>query len=147
MRINIDAWCRYRETYSLEITEDYLKQMNDWIREHYPDVEFEDITVEDVYAIFSMYDVDYFEKLKIKLDNWHNLGSVIEEYVRNDVWGCYQDNEYITMDDYETEVEFDSPAERERFEGAEDDRHTAVMEDYEAKVDFYAEAEHSKDTE
>jgi hypothetical protein len=101
----------------------------------------EDITAEDVYAIFGMYDVGYFEKLKIKLDNWHNLGSVIEEYIRNDVWGCYQDNEYITMDDYETEVEFDSPAEREHFEGAEDDKHTVVIEDCEPKVDFYAESE------
>ena len=121
MRINITAWCRYRETYSLEITESYLKQMNEWVRGRYPDAQFEDITAEDVYAVFSMYDGDYPDKLKIELDSWYNLGNFIEEYVREDVWESYEDNEYIDMDDYETEVDFDSAAEREHFEGPEDD--------------------------
>lgn len=121
MRININAWCRYRETYSLEITEEYLKRMSEWIRERYPNVEFEDITAEDVYAVFSMYDGDYPEKLHIRLDNWYDLGTAIEEYVREDVWESYEDNEYIDMDDYETKVEFDTAAEREYFEGPEDD--------------------------
>lgn len=121
MRININAWCRYREIYSLEITEEYLKGMNEWIRGRYPDVKFEDITVEDVYAIFSMYDEDYPAKLQIVLDEYYNLGGFIEEYVRSDVWESYEDNEYICMDDYETEVEFDTAAEREHFEGSEDD--------------------------
>jgi hypothetical protein len=121
MRININAWCRYRETYSLEITESYLAQINEWIRRCYPEVEFEDITAEDIYAVFSMYDWDYPEKLKTQLDNWHDLGSFVEDYVRQDVWECYEDNEYIDMDDYDTEVEFDTAAEREHFEGPEDD--------------------------
>lgn len=121
MRININAWCRYRETYSLEITEEYLKQMNEWVHSRYPDVEFEDITTEDIYAIFGMYNEDYPEKLKTRLDNWYNLGNFIEEYVREDVWESYEDNEYIDMDDYDMEVEFDNAAEREHFEGPEDD--------------------------
>lgn len=121
MRININAWCRYRETYSLEITEEYLKQMNEWIRERYPNIEFDDITVEDIYAVFSMYDGDYPEKLQIELDNYYDLGSAIEEYVREDVWESYEDNEYLEMDDYDMEVEFDTAVEREHFEGPEDD--------------------------
>lgn len=141
MRININAWCRYRETYSLEITEEYLKQMNECVRGSYSDIKFEDITVEDVYAVFSMYDGDYPAKLKIQLDNWCNLGNFIEEYVREDVWDSYEDNEYIDTDDYETEVDFDTVAEREYFESLEEDEYTVVMEDCEAKVDFYADTE------
>lgn len=121
MRININAWCRYRETYSLEITEEYLKRMSEWIRERYPNVEFEDITAEDIYAVFGVYEWDYPEKLRISLDNWYTLGNFIEEYVRKDVWESYEDNEYIGMEDWETEVDFDTAAEREHFEGPEDD--------------------------
>lgn len=121
MRININAWCRYRETYSLEITEEYLKQMNEWVRGRYPDAQFEDITAEDIYAVFSAYEWDYAEKLRISLDNWYTLGNFIEEYVCEDVWESYEDNEYIDMEDYETAVEFGSAAEREHFEGSEDD--------------------------
>lgn len=121
MRVNINAWCRYKETYSLEITESYLERMNEWIRENYPDVEFEDITAEDVYAVFSACEWDYPEKLRISLDDWYTLGNFLEEYVREDVWECYEDNEYIEMDDYEMEVEFDTAAEREHFEGSEND--------------------------
>lgn len=121
MRINITAWCRYRETYSLEITEEYLKKLNEWVRSQYPDVEFEDITAEDVYGIFSECEWDYPTKLRIRLDGWYNLGSFIEEYVRDDVWNSYQDNECIDMDDWEAEVNFNSAAERKHFEGDEDD--------------------------
>lgn len=141
MRININAWCRYVETYSLEITEEYLKQMNKWVRDRYPDAEFEDITVEDVYAVFSMYEGYYPEKLKIQLDNWYTLGGFINEYVREDVWEHYESNDYIDTDDYETEVDFDTAAEREHFESLEEDECTVVMEDCEAKVDFYADTE------
>ena len=120
MRINITAWCRYVENYSLEITEEYLKQMNEWVRGRYPDVEFEDITAEDIYAVFGMYEVGDSAKLKTELTDWYTLGNFIEEYVREDVWESYEDNEYIDVDDYETRVEFDTAAEREHFEGKDD---------------------------
>lgn len=119
MRININAWCRYRETYSLEITEEYLKQMNEWVRERYPNVEFEDITAEDIYAVFGMYEVGDSAKLQIELTDWCTLGDFIDEYVREDVWNSYENNEYIEMDDWEAEVKFDTAAEREHFEGDE----------------------------
>lgn len=119
MRVNITAWCRYVETYSLEITEEYLKQLNEHVRSQHPNIEFEDITAEDVYAVFGACECDYPEKLKISLDSWCDLGGFIDEYVREDVWNSYENNEYIEMDDWEAEVKFDTAAEREHFEGDE----------------------------
>lgn len=119
MRVNITAWCRYVETYSLEITEEYLKQMNEWVRGRYPDAEFEDITAKDIYDVFGMYELGDSAKLQTQLTDWYTLGNFIEEYVREDVWECYVGNEYIDVDNYETEIAFDSSAEREHFEGDE----------------------------
>ena len=120
MRVNINAWCRYKEFYSLEITEEYLKQLNECLHREYPNIEFEDITAEDIYVIFNKYCETCPDKLEIELDNIYNLGGYVQEYVREDIWEHYVDNEYISVDDYETEVEFDTAAEHERFEGPDD---------------------------
>ena len=117
MRVNINAWCRYRDFYSLEITDEYLKQLNECLHKEYPNVEFEDITAEDIYTIFDMSCGAYPDRLEIELDNIYNLGGYVQEYVREDIWEHYVDNEYISVDDYETEVEFDTAAEQEQFEG------------------------------
>lgn len=117
MRVNINAWCRYKEFYSLKITDEYLKQLNEYLHKEYPNIEFEDITAEDIYLIFDMSCGVYPDKFNIKLDNIYNLGSYVQEYVRKDVWEHCLDNEYINVDDYESEVEFDTDDERERFKG------------------------------
>ena len=119
MRINIKAWCRYKEFYSLEITEEYLKRLNEWAHERYPDAKFEDITAEDVYAVFGCRG-EWLDKFDTYLDEHYKLGDFIEECVRGDVWESYEDNEYYEMEDWETSVEFDTLAEREHFEGPDD---------------------------
>lgn len=119
MRININAWCRYKEFYSLDITEEYVKRLNEWAHSRYPDAKFEDITAEDIYAVFGSRG-EWLDKFDIRLDDWCTLGSFIEEYVREDVWESYEDNEYWDMEDWETSVEFDTLAEKEHFEGSED---------------------------
>ena len=118
MRINITAWCRYKEYYSLDITEDYLKRFNEWAHSRYPDVEFEDITAKDIYAIFG--DGEWLDKFELILEDHYKLGHFIEDYVREDVWESYEDNEYWDMDDWDTDIEFDTAAEKEHFEGPED---------------------------
>ena len=109
MRVNINAWCRYKEFYSLKITEEYLKQLNEYLHTEYPNV--------DIYVIYEMSGWVYPDKFNIQLDNIYNLGGYVQEYVREDVWEHCIDNEYINVDDYETAVEFDTEAERERFKG------------------------------
>lgn len=118
MRINITAWCRYKEYYSLDITEDYLKRFNEWAHNRYPNVEFEDITAEDIYAIFG--DGEWLDKFDTCLDEFYKLGDFIVDYVRDDVWESYKDNEYWDMEDWDTDIEFDTAAEKEHFEGPED---------------------------
>lgn len=119
MRINITASCRYREYYSLDITEDYLKHFNGWAHNRYPNVEFEDITAEDIYAIFG--DGEWLDKFEVILEDNYKLGNFIEDSVREGVWESYKDNEHWYTDDWDTDIEFDTVAEREHFEGAEDD--------------------------
>lgn len=113
MRVNITAWCRCQENYSLEITENYLKSLNEWIHEHYPSVEFEDITIEDIYAVFNI--DEHNDKLNVRLDEYWTLGEYVEDYVRDDVWESYEDNEYCEMEDYDVAIGFDSSAEKARF--------------------------------
>lgn len=118
MRVNITAWCTYQEYYSLEITEDYLKHLNEWIHERYSEIEFEDINLDDVYSIFSNYEQN--DKLNLRLDEWYTLGGYVEEYIREDVWDRYEGNEYCGTDDSDTKIEFDSYDEKVRFEGEEE---------------------------
>lgn len=117
MKVNITAWGTYQEYYSLEITENYLKYLNEWIHEHYPSVKFEDITVEDIYSIFN--NDEQNDKLNISLDKWYTLGKYVEGRVREDAWDHYERSEYSSTNDYDTKIEFDSYDEKVRFEGEE----------------------------
>ena len=114
MRINITAWCTYKEFYSLEITDSYVANLNAWFHGRYPDAEVS-ITKEDINAIFGNGEWD--DKLNYQLDECYKLSNFIEEYVRDDVWESFVDNEYWSMDDWSTEIEFDSAAEKEHFDG------------------------------
>ena len=119
MRINITAWCRYKEYYSLDITEDYLKGLNEWFKQKYPDLveTVGSITVEDIHAVF---DGEWNDRLDIQLDESYKLGYFIEDCVRADTWESYDDNEYWDMDEHEISVEYESPAERKALCGDDD---------------------------
>ena len=72
------AYCVYKEFYSVTINDEYVKNINDWLRKSYPDVQVEDITEQD---IKDYYNQEENQKLEIKLSKYSTLGDFIKDYV------------------------------------------------------------------
>ena len=96
------AYCVYKEFYSVTINDEYVKNINDWLRKSYPNVQVEDITEQD---IKDYYNQEENQKLETKLSEYSTLGSFIKDYVEDDIWDSCYDTQYDYMEDYDTYIE------------------------------------------
>ena len=104
MRLEIREYVRRMEFYELDITDDYLAQLNTYLRTQHPTLEFPDISEEDVAACLEN-DGGNYAHLAQAIDSYCTLGEVIRDYVMQDLWSNWYDGEHLDTEDYELEIQ------------------------------------------
>lgn len=107
MKIRRYAYATATELYELEITEELVKSYNEHFHNNFKLPEnFVDLTVEDVIAIYKEEeDSRYNEEIENEKWNWKTtLGSIIKEFISNDLWDSYVEIRDQDTEDWDDEI-------------------------------------------
>lgn len=107
------AWTRHVETYRLELTEEYVRLFNQYLKDRCTG-EVIPVTAEEIAACVSgdagslLLDVEYEWK------TWGEpfkmtLRDMVYDLINEDIWDCDYNDEYYDTDDWETFVEQPQP--------------------------------------
>lgn len=111
MKVVRRAWVRCVETYELELTDEYVQNLNKYLQERCTET-LPELTAEDIVDMVN-YDDNLFAQ---KGYNWRNpygkdnstylqeLGDYVRDIVNEDLWDCEYNSEYIDTDDWETKA-------------------------------------------